>query len=79
MASRVLNFLSGLGLKYGGIPLTGPNSLERSLLFHASTNIAYLGDFDFEEGINWKDLNIFVEAWNKNDVSKELGPVNGIP
>ncbi len=42
-------------------------------------NIAYLGDFDFEEGINWKDLNIFVEAWNKNDFSKELGPVNGIP
>ncbi|MAP71621.1 MAG: hypothetical protein CMF81_07100 [Candidatus Marinimicrobia bacterium] len=42
-------------------------------------NIAYLGDFDFEEGINWKDLNIFVEAWNKNDLSKELGPVNGIP
>jgi hypothetical protein len=42
-------------------------------------NIAYLGDFDFEEGINWKDLNIFVEAWNNNDLSKELGPVNGIP
>ena len=37
--------------------------------------IAYLGDYDFADGIDWKDLNTFVKAFNTNDFSKELGPV----
>ena len=58
-----------------GTDLAGNTSSVTEFVY----NIAYLGDYDLEEGINWKDLNIFVEGWNNNDFSKELGPVTGIP
>ena len=51
--------------------LAGNTSPTKELLY----TIAYLGDYDFADGIDWKDLNIFVKAFDTNDLSKELGPV----
>ena len=51
--------------------LAGNTSPFTDLLY----TIAYLGDYDFSGGVDWKDLNTFVKAFETNDFSKELGPV----
>ena len=51
--------------------LAGNASPFKELLY----TISYLADYDFSGGVDWKDLNEFVKAFNANDLSKELGPV----
>ncbi|MBT4482705.1 MAG: T9SS type A sorting domain-containing protein, partial [Candidatus Latescibacteria bacterium] len=41
------------------------------------TNI--VGDYNFDLKIDGDDLPYFIDAWNKQDISKEIGPASGTP
>ena len=48
-----------------------------SVKYEYKYSTSYLGDFDMNGSIDISDFNTFSNAWQSQDISFELGPVNG--